>query len=178
MKDLAAGLKLMIEKDRLWIALWEAHLPTWDWPQIPAGKTFSLEVPGEFSIRGGWRLCAEKKTGHKVIYQEALENTDPYRAWIDMEKCQPSFIVRSRKPGDRFQPLGMGGNTLKLADFMINEKMPQRSREAWPLVCSGENILWVPGYRMSEFCRLDENSREIVELNLLRIELDKAEGQE
>jgi tRNA(Ile)-lysidine synthetase-like protein len=48
-----------------------------------------------------------------------------------------NWKVRARRPGDRFEPFGMDGHTMKLSDFFINEKLPQRAREAWPLLCSG-----------------------------------------
>jgi len=35
----------------------------------------------------------------------------------------------------------------KLSDFFINEKLPPRARGRWPLLCAGEKIIWVPGFR-------------------------------
>jgi hypothetical protein len=37
---------------------------------------------------------------------------------------------------------------------MINEKIPQRARNQWPLLSSNGEILWVPGHQMSERIRL------------------------
>ena len=34
---------------------------------------------------------------------------------------------------------------MKISDFMINQKIPQRARAGWPLVCYGDEIVWVTG---------------------------------
>jgi tRNA(Ile)-lysidine synthase len=43
---------------------------------------------------------------------------------------------------------------MKLSDFMVNSKMPAPARAGWPLLCKGEEILWVPGYQIAEPFRL------------------------
>ena len=67
-----------------------------------------------------------------------MSNTDPYQAWLDQAELVLPLTVRARQPGERFRPLGMGGHSMKLSDFMINNNLPRRGRAAWPLVVSGE----------------------------------------
>ena len=69
--------------------------------------------------------------------------------------CIETIELRPRKKGDRFQPIGMTTGRMKLSDFMINEKLPKRARKDWPLLAMGNDILWVPGYKISEIIRLD-----------------------
>jgi tRNA(Ile)-lysidine synthase len=62
----------------------------------------------------------------------------------------------------------MGGKSIKLSDFMINLKIPQRARDGWPLVCLGDEIIWVPGFRQADpFC-LTQETRQVVRLSLKR----------
>ncbi len=42
--------------------------------------------------------------------------------------------LRVRQPGDRFAPLGLGGHTQKLSEWMIDHKVPQRARDRLPLL--------------------------------------------
>jgi len=77
-----------------------------------------------------------------------------------------SRVVRPRKDGDRFQPFGMNGHSQKLSDFMINQKIPRRARKAWPLVCSGEVIVWVPGYRPAHSFELTQMTKAALTLIL------------
>ena len=56
------------------------------------------------------------------------------------------LVVRTRRPGDRFQPLGMTGHK-KLQDFFVDSKTPRDWRDRVPLLIAGERVAWVVGYR-------------------------------
>jgi tRNA(Ile)-lysidine synthase len=61
----------------------------------------------------------------------------------------PRFTIRNRRPGDRFQPLGMR-NSKKLKDFLIDRKIAAGVRDRLPLlVCDGE-IVCIAGVAVSE----------------------------
>ena len=58
------------------------------------------------------------------------------------------LAVRSRQPGDRFRPLGMGGREKKLQDFLVDRKVAREERDSLPLVVDGaDRIVWVVGSR-------------------------------
>jgi tRNA(Ile)-lysidine synthase len=165
--DLAAGLRLLWEADRLWLAAWESDLPGSPWPQVTAGP-FELDVPGSVSLPGGWLLSAQVVDDVACAYAQAIENADPFRAWIAADKLDQPLVVRSRRPGDRFQPLGMTDHSVKLSDLMINLKLPRRARPAWPLICSGNEIIWAPGCRLGHRHRLTASSQGAIFLALRR----------
>ena len=73
-----------------------------------------------------------------------------------------SLELRIRRQGDTFEPLGLDGHSQKLSDFFVNEKMPQRAREHWPLLCAGDEIIWVPGYRPAHPYRLTNSTKSAV----------------
>jgi tRNA(Ile)-lysidine synthase len=166
--DLAAGLCLLTEQDVVWIATWEADLPTFDWPQI-TGKNLELDNPGITDLGKGWRVEVTQVESSKLERSNAMKNTNPYQAWIDSNQLDHPLSIRRRKPGDRFQPLGMDGKSKKLADFYINVKIPRRARDAWPLVCTDTTIHWIPGYRQSHQSRITEQSRELLALRMEKV---------
>lgn len=55
--------------------------------------------------------------------------------------------IRARRPGDRIAPTGHSG-TKKIHDLFIDAKIPQHLRDTLPLLACGDNIIWVPGYRI------------------------------
>jgi len=59
------------------------------------------------------------------------------------------LMVRSRQPGDRLQPYGMKG-TKKVQDVFVDAKVPEHLRDAVPLLVCGDEIVWVPGYRIAD----------------------------
>ncbi len=49
--------------------------------------------------------------------------------------------LRTRRPGDRFKPQGMGGQSRKLKDWMIDRKIPRELRDQIPLICANGDIV-------------------------------------
>ncbi|MEA3351226.1 MAG: tRNA lysidine(34) synthetase TilS, partial [Chloroflexota bacterium] len=124
---------------------------------------------GSVTLPGGWRLRVELVGDLESARAEASINADPYRAWITFHQRGPAqFRVRARRPGDRFFPMGLSNHKIKLSDFMINEKIPRRARAAWPLVCVGNEIAWLPGMRLAETFRLTGETKRAVHLRLSR----------
>jgi len=68
-------------------------------------------------------------------------------AIFDADRFTMELLVRSWRPGDVFQPLGMGGRRKKLQDYFTDIKLPREERSRMPLVVAPEGILWVAGHR-------------------------------
>ena len=98
--------------------------------------------------------------------KQALQNLDPFQAWLDVDRLNIPLGVRARRPGDAFKPLGRGGHSVKLSDLMVNLKLPRRARPGWPLLLSGDEIIWVPGLRLGEDFIVMETTQRIVKLAL------------
>lgn len=165
--DLVANLKLVLEPGRIWIVEWGFDLPVGDWPVVQEASQISA-LPAKVDLPGGWKFVAEILPLSPALRSEIECNADRYRAWLARETVELPLIVRHRLSGDRFTPLGMEGHIIKLSDFMINEKIPVRARDTWPLVCHAGGILWVPGYRIAHPYRVGENTREVIRMQLVR----------
>jgi tRNA(Ile)-lysidine synthase len=160
--DLIAGLQLLYEKERVWLTIREGNLPSQHWPQLAIPSPASLDIPGKIQISQEWELQASFRTLDGKSRQNALNNTDPYQIWLDLDQLELPLVVRTRMPGDRFQPLGMNGRSVKISDLFINQKLPRRARDRWPLICIGDEICWIPGFRVSHPFRLtDQTSRAV-----------------
>ncbi len=73
-----------------------------------------------------------------------------WQAMFDYDKIGTLLTVRNRRPGDVFCPSGMGGRHKKLQDFLVDEKIPGLQRDTVPLLCAGDEIIWVVGHRTDE----------------------------
>ncbi len=85
---------------------------------------------------------------------------------FDADALRGELILRPRRAGDRFQPLGMDGKSIKLKDFFINVKLPQRARDRYPLLCMGDEIIWVPGYRPAHPVRVTNITQRTISFTL------------
>lgn len=88
---------------------------------------------------------------------------NPYYACLDIagKGITDKISVRLRRPGDYIVPLGMKG-TKKLQDFFVDEKIPKAERDRIPLLCCGQEVLWVVGHRINERYKVTGTSTEIV----------------
>jgi len=128
---------------------------------------YQLPVPGAVYIK---EMDVTLSTS---VYERAPASTTVetsclvQRAYFDYNKLELPLTVRNRRPGDRFQPMGMQG-TKKIKDFFIDEKVPQHLRERIPIVLTGETILWVAGYRVSEAARITPETRQVLEITMVK----------
>ena len=74
-----------------------------------------------------------------------------------------SFIVRNRRDGDRFQPLGMQRQK-KLKDFLIDRKIPAEVRDSIPLLVWNGSIVWVGGVEISEAFKVTDRAGQLYEV--------------
>lgn len=166
---MTGGLTLFREGRSLYLSTPGVDLPFDKWPQIPEGaEPIKVTIPGGVELSGGWRFSCESWRLPALAREQAERNEDPLQVWLDADSLPASLELRMRHSGDRFEPLGMDGHTQKLSDFLVNEKMPRRARDRWPLLCSGDTVVWVPGYRPAHPYRLTSSSRSVLYLAVAR----------
>jgi tRNA(Ile)-lysidine synthase len=71
---------------------------------------------------------------------------------LDAGAAGHSVCIRRRRPGDRFQPLGMEVSK-KLQDFFVDSHIPREERDSIPLFVSDRGILWAGGLRIAEWAK-------------------------
>lgn len=86
-------------------------------------------------------------------------NTDRKWAYLDFDKLKFPLVLRKWRKGDYFIPFGMKGKK-KISDFFVDQKLSLVEKEQTWLLCSGENIVWVVGYRIDDRYKLTNNSRK------------------
>ncbi len=167
--DLTGGVHLLREGSLIYVANANVTLPIERWPQMPEeSRTIPLKIPCQIALPGEWKLSCERWNRASLAMEQALSNDDPFQAWVDANGIDDALELRVRQDGDRFQPLGMDGHEVKISDFFINVKLPQRARDRWPLLCMGEKVIWVPGYRPAHPFRLTESTRQVLYFSMTR----------
>jgi tRNA(Ile)-lysidine synthase len=163
------GVQMVRRPERIWVLREGDPVPGEVWPALESEACIEeLEVPGDLVLAGGWRLTASVEEGQPESWSGGTADPDEFQAWIDGGELPGPFAVRSRRAGDRFRPLGLGGRSQKLSDVMINERIPSEARDTWPLVEFKGEILWVPGYRLAHSARLGPKTRQVIHLLLTR----------
>jgi tRNA(Ile)-lysidine synthase len=123
---------------------------------------FPLSIPGEVALPdAGWVVSAE--TGAGAMVSNAASK-DVVHVRLDL--CRGSLAVRNRRPGDRFSPIGLGGQK-KLQDYFVDRKVARTERDAVPLVVDEtDRIVWVAGYGIDDAFRVTDRAQEVIILRL------------
>lgn len=126
-----------------------------DVPQL-TGDMLRLSVPGATPFSAHWTIECREQAPNDLPAPEQLgkQGTIPWVGWVALDANslgvpQTELIVRRRRPGDTFRPVG-GPGTKRIQDFFVDRKIPRALREHWPLLATPEHIVWVVGLRADE----------------------------
>lgn len=88
--------------------------------------------------------------------------------YLDFDLVPSLLYIRNWKDGDSFQPLGMQG-TVKISDFLTNQKISFLERSKILVLCSKNDIIWVIGKRISEKYKIKEDTKRFLKIELIKM---------
>jgi tRNA(Ile)-lysidine synthase len=121
---------------------------------LEAGENLTFDIPGLGRVNFTVFLY---KSDMKI---PSLE----YTKWFDYDKISNSMQFRRRETGDVIE-IGDGTKTLK--KFMIDEKIPAKSRDELFILFEDKDVIWIPGYRISSKFKVDSDTARILEVKLI-----------
>jgi tRNA(Ile)-lysidine synthase len=141
----------------------EGYVPEVDWPLLLV-ESLPVAVPGVTELPdSGW--CLEAAIIERgELREDYLDNSNRWQAFLDYERTGSEFILRQRRSGDRFQPLGLGGHEKSLHTFMIDHRMPRSLRDFVSILASPRHIVWVAGWRIDERAKITAETERILHL--------------
>lgn len=107
----------------------------------------------------------------KTEYKFTIEDISPeYKpqlnsdvAYLDYDKLKFPLLIRQKKDGDKFKPLGMS-NYKKLKDFFIDMKIPINQKQDIDLFVSGDDIVWVSCMRIDDRYKITGKTTKILKI--------------
>jgi tRNA(Ile)-lysidine synthase len=90
---------------------------------------------------------------------------DPARAQLDADKLVYPIVLRQRKAGDYFYPLGMRKKK-KLSRFLIDQKLSRAQKEAvWVMDMQGK-LVWIVGLRIDDRFKITRGTQNILDIEM------------
>ena len=125
-------------------------------------QSTAVAVTGEgiFFFKG-WRFICRRIQVSPGTEKKIPSNR--YTKYFDYDKIGNNIVFRTRMAGDRIVVTD-SGQTKKLKDYFINEKIPRDERDRIPLLASGQRVCWVVGGRISEDCRITRDTENMLEI--------------
>ena len=106
----------------------------------------------------GWRVTLSLSQADSVATGSRAVPEWDGQAWscsLAADALGGWLTMRARRPGDRFQPLGMAQDK-KLQDFFTDQWVPRVWRDRIPLLVTHRGIAAVTGYRIAGWARAEE----------------------
>lgn len=151
--DLGSGWTVRRRYDHLELVAASAEAPL---PRGPVG----LSVPGVARL-ASWDISAEPHSGEP----DAARAGGSDSSLVDLDRLPGALCVRAPAPGDRVR-LVYGHR--KLADILIDAKVPRPDREGLAVIGCGEDVLWVPGVVRSVLAGTSSETRRFAVLHAQR----------
>ena len=131
-----------------------------DWPLLPEStETQPITVPGA-------TLLPESAWVIEAVFEACDKTRRPlarFAACFDADTLPAPLAMRLRMSTDHFHPQGMPV-PVRLKDWMISVKVPRAVRDRLPLIVAGNQIVWVPGFRVGQPFVVTEKTQRIIKL--------------
>lgn len=124
---------------------------------------FPLPVPG----------CVRLPGQNSVIHAELFENTEVTESsesvynesvgGLDWNRISGSLEVRNWRPGDQYQPAGHA-DAEKIKLLFQHARIPLWERRHWPIVISGDAILWARRFGPATGFRAGPGARQVLRI--------------
>ena len=117
-------------------------------------------VPGEIALPD-LDLRLKAQVVERDDGEVSTPRAGPNQAYLDADLLPGPLLIRPRRAGDRFVPLGAPGSR-KVKSFLIDRKIPVDERGRIPLVLSGDRIAWIVGHQIDDRFKVTANTRRIL----------------
>ena len=128
-------------------------------PELPVDIPSVVDVPGLGRVEFRTFPCEKSQ----IIPQKT------YTKWFDYDKITTSVLLRVRERGD-YLTINSSMAHKSLQDYFVNEKIPRQERDSFYVLADGAHIMWVPGYRISEYYKVTEKTRNIMQISIKKTE--------
>lgn len=135
-----------------------------DEPREEIAEAIAVHLPGRtvLPLRGLELECLEEEVEPDEI-PRLRRSADRANEVVDRSAVHPPIVIRTRRPGDRFTPLGAPGSK-KISDFLADLHVDPKDRQRVAILCDQLGPIWVVGYRIDDRVKLTGLTRRVLRL--------------
>lgn len=116
---------------------------------------YSFSVPG----MGNWSLRIGDRNRITDISKKI------YTKMLDYDTIKNTLCIRNPHDGD-YVVINSKRDHKRLSRILIDQKITKALRDQIVVVADGSHVIWIPGIRISEACKITETTRRVLLLSL------------
>ena len=126
--------------------------------RAPVPRAFEKSWDGRGEFKAGGVTFRGKTADRPADFSP--RGDDRRRAVLDRAKLVFPLVVRSRRPGDLYRPVGAPGRK-KLKEILRAKGISRGDRDRLPVFLSGREIVWVPGLPAAEKFKVGASTKRL-----------------
>jgi tRNA(Ile)-lysidine synthase len=121
---------------------------------------YPMNIPGSVYIK-------ERKVTLRaeLTTKESIDLKSKNEVYLDLDKLQQPVVIRNRRDGDRFQPLGMPGQQ-KIKNLFVNRKIPSSQRNEIMLLVDRHSVIWIENMHLNDRVKITAETKNVLKLEV------------
>ena len=122
---------------------------------------YTMNIPGSLYVK-------ERKITirSELTAKEKFDFSGKNEVYLDLDKIQQPVIIRNRRDGDWFQPLGMQGQQ-KIKSLFIDHKIPQSKRDEIMLLIDNISVIWIENMHLNDRVKITAHTKNVLKLVIM-----------
>jgi tRNA(Ile)-lysidine synthase len=127
--------------------------------EIPDYEYF-ISIPGAIDLKERHIILSTKQGTEDEIDFNSIN-----RIYFDRDKIKEPLMIRNRRNGDWYEPLGMRGSQ-KIKKLFIDRKIPRQERNRMALIADQESVIWIENMHISERVKVSSETKNVLILEI------------
>lgn len=121
---------------------------------------YSLLIPGALDLKERCMILSVRRT---TVHEVDFNN--PGRIYMDADRLKEPLVIRNRRSGDWFEPLGTKGKQ-KIKKLLIDRKVPGCMRDTLALLVDRESVIWIENMHLSERVKISPQTKHVLVMEI------------
>lgn len=135
-------------------------------PAIERESTFILIERDDTAITTESFVLNLKKKDFNTSEMDSLKSLDVSELCVDLNKLEFPLILRPKKTGDYFYPIGTNSKKKKISKYLIEQKVPLHEKENVWVLESNKKIIWVIGRRADDRFKVVSTTSRVLKIKM------------
>jgi len=167
-KELPLRKGLVLRREGGWVGRRKDKTPSKAYEILWDGRGEVVVAAAGMAFRGTRRKADAGRSSFK--------NDD--RTGVDLDRVKLDFplVIRNRRPGDLYRPLGAPGRK-KLKEILRAKGVPVVGRDRLPVFLSRGEIVWAPGLPVADKYKVTGTTKAVFSIRLIKSRLRRSRSR-